>query len=86
MGISFSPLSGVRGLTWSGSRQFSINIIISGRKASARRRGVPRKIIEDISKPILAGKCHSERSEESRLSNKLRSFTSFRMTEKTGIK
>jgi hypothetical protein len=29
--------------------------------------------------------CHSERSEESRLFNKLRSFTSFRMTRKRGF-
>jgi hypothetical protein len=42
-------------------------------------------LLKAVSKPILAVKCHSERSEESRIYNKFRSFTSFRMTEKAGI-
>ncbi|MFH1596704.1 MAG: hypothetical protein ABIG94_10110, partial [Pseudomonadota bacterium] len=40
------------------------------------------KKLEAISKPHLAMQGHSERSEESRIFNNLRSFTAFRMTEK----
>jgi hypothetical protein len=43
------------------------------------------QVLKAVSKPILEVKCHSERSEESRISNKLRSFTSFRMTEEAGF-
>jgi AmmeMemoRadiSam system protein B len=41
--------------------------------------------LEPIAKLPFAGICHSERSEESRIFNDLRSFTSFRMTIKTGF-
>ena len=38
-----------------------------------------------IPKPAYKGNCHSERSEEFRVFDTLRSFTSFRMTRKTGF-
>ncbi len=41
--------------------------------------------LQAISKPAYKKNCHSERSEESRFFNGLRSFTSFRMTEKYGF-
>ncbi|MGB8874226.1 MAG: hypothetical protein WCC75_12615, partial [Desulfobaccales bacterium] len=41
--------------------------------------------LEAIAKPRFAQKCHSERSEESRIFNDLRSFTPLRMTVKTGF-
>ncbi|MGD0828915.1 MAG: hypothetical protein ABSA09_12665 [Desulfobaccales bacterium] len=41
--------------------------------------------LEAIAKPLSAQKCHSERSEESRIFSDLRSFTSFRMTVKSGF-
>jgi hypothetical protein len=41
--------------------------------------------LQAISKPQLLKYCHSERSEESRIFNWLRSFTPFRMTDKTGF-
>jgi hypothetical protein len=41
--------------------------------------------LEPIAKLPFAGICHSERREESRIFNNLRSFTSFRMTIKTGF-
>jgi hypothetical protein len=39
-------------------------------------------ILGDRARHRLLLKCHSERSEESRFFNELRSFTPFRMTEK----
>jgi hypothetical protein len=39
--------------------------------------------LEAVAKPPVAGICHSERSEESRIFNQLRSFTALRMTIKT---
>jgi hypothetical protein len=39
-------------------------------------------VIEPLAKLPIDNHCHSERSEESRISKGLRSFTSFRMTEK----
>src|SRR5208337_1021246 len=41
--------------------------------------------LEAIAKPRSAQKCHSEQSEESRIFSDLRSFTSFRMTVKSGF-
>jgi len=43
-------------------------------------------ILEAVSKPQFAPNCHSERSEESRIFETLRSFTAFRMTEKEVLK
>ena len=43
------------------------------------------EILQAISKPASKGNCHSEQSEESRVFDTLRSFTSFRMTRKTGF-
>ena len=37
---------------------------------------------EALAKFLIDNNCHSERSEESRFFGRLRSFTSFRMTEK----
>jgi hypothetical protein len=37
---------------------------------------------EALAKLLIAAPCHSERSEESRISKTLRSFTSFRMTKR----
>jgi hypothetical protein len=48
-----------------------------------RRSGA--KNLEPIAKLPFPGICHSERSEESRIFNNLRSFTSFRMKIKTGF-
>jgi hypothetical protein len=42
-------------------------------------------LLQAISKPRFIEKCHSERSEESRLFNKLRPFASLRVTEKTSF-
>jgi len=39
-------------------------------------------MLETIAKPQNLGSGHAERSEESGIFNNLRSFTSFRMTEK----
>jgi hypothetical protein len=47
--------------------------------------GFSAKIIEPISKSPGAPVRHSERSEESPIFNRLRSFTSFRMTGKIGF-
>ena len=60
-------------------------------KRSLDHNGVPkcnlgtRTRIEVMAKPWSAQKCHSARSEESRMFNDLRSFTSFRMTVKSGF-
>jgi hypothetical protein len=43
------------------------------------------KTPEPLAKPPFAGIGHSERNEESRIFNDLRSSTSFRMTIKTGF-
>jgi hypothetical protein len=40
------------------------------------------KIPKALAKPAIDLNCHSEQSEESRTFKQLRSFTSFRMTEK----
>jgi hypothetical protein len=53
--------------------------------AALSLEGPEKEILQAISKPQLLGYCHSERSEESRIFNWLRSFTPFRMTEKTGF-
>ncbi len=54
---------------------FQLFIVRLFTKKNARSHGKPR----------FAHKCHSERSEESRIFLDLRSFTSFRMTVKSGF-
>jgi hypothetical protein len=43
-------------------------------------------VSEPIYEPQINPKCHSERSEESRIFKELRSFTAFRMTKKWLLK
>jgi hypothetical protein len=44
-----------------------------------------RRSLEAISKPHIAPICHSEGREDSRISKRLGSFTSLKMTEKVGF-
>jgi hypothetical protein len=54
-----------------------------GERGQAREDRWP--LLQAIAKPSFSAICHSEGREESRIFNGLRSFTTFRMTRKTGF-